>query len=114
MDHNREQMTVRGLSDNHNICADQPLTLICGLRKSGGACISRLKGDLRTTRCESAVAMRVYDLFSNKAFLSHFEKFTSIRKNQSPAFLQITNKTVTRGNLASGIYVAASLAAKAG
>jgi hypothetical protein len=58
--------------------------------------------------------MRVCGLFSNKAFLSHCETFTSIRKNQSPAFLQIANKTVTRGNFASGIYVTASLAAKAG
>ena len=75
---------------------------------------SRLKGYLRTLRCESAGAMRVYGLFSNKAFLPHFEKLISIRKNQSPAFLQLANKTVTRGNLASGIYVTASLAAKAG
>jgi hypothetical protein len=73
---------------------------------------SRLRGDLRAIRCESAVAMRVYGLFSNNAFPSHFEKFTSTRKNQSPAFLQRPDKTVTRGNLASGIYVIASLAAK--
>jgi hypothetical protein len=69
------------------------------------------KGDLRTIRCEPAVAMRVYDLFSTDAFLPHFEKFTSTRKKNSPAFLQIPDKTMTRCNLASGIYVTASLAA---
>jgi len=56
--------------------------------------------------------MRVYGLFSNNAFLSHFEKLTSTKKNNSPVFLQVPDKTMTRGNLASGIYVTVSLVAK--
>jgi hypothetical protein len=47
---------------------------------------SRLKGDIRTIRCEPAVAKRVYGLFSTNAFLSHFEKFTSTRKKLASIF----------------------------